>query len=898
MFEALLVLLALAVPVAGIAGFFMAWGARGRITLLEQRVTGLEGALASAGVPIPVAAPELPPQAAPEATPVSEPAPVTEPIVTPEPEPIAAAAPPAAPVAPAEPAEPQASFEERFGTRWVVWVGGLALALGGIFLVRYSIEQGLIGPGLRVFFGALFAAALVAAGERTRRQENAAGLGGIPSAHIPGILTAAGTTVAYATVYAAYGLYGFLPPALAFLLLGVVALATLGAALLHGPALAGLGLVGAYVAPMLVSTAEPNWWALHIYLIVVNGAAFALARARLWRWLAVTAIAAGTLWLLPELRLMTPHAVDAAVTFALAAALIVSGLGYGPPAAPGRIDGVSSLAVAPAVVVMGLMVMIRHHDTSSLVVLAGFVVAALAVAWRSDAAAAAVPAAGAVVALVMADWATDLSLETLVLPGGPTSGAVPEPAKAAVGGPMMVGALFAALFGAGGFLAQGRCERPLVPILWAATGVVVPVAILIALYYRIAGFERSIPFAALALLLAALYAVATEMLAKREPRPGTASAAALAAVGAIASLALALTFALEKGWLTVALALMVPGIAWVAEKRPLPMLRWLAAAGVVLVIARVGWDPRIVGSDVGTTPILNWILYGYGVPAAAFWVAGFLLRRRADDVPARMADSAAILFTVLTAVLEIRHYINHGDLFRDSAELTELALQVSVGLAMAIGLERVRGRTGSIVHDVGALVVAGLALIALVAGLWLVENPVVTGDPVGGPFVNLVLLGYGLPALLAGVLAITARDTRPMPYRWVMAVATIGTALMYLTLEVRTLFRGPVLSAHAGSNAELYTYSVVWLAFGVVLLVAGILLRSQPARLASAAVVLITVAKVFLIDLSDLEGVFRALSFIGLGLVLVGIGLLYQRLLFPRRPMPPAAPAPADTTQG
>jgi uncharacterized membrane protein len=81
----------------------------------------------------------------------------------------------------------------------------------------------------------------------------------------------------------------------------------------------------------------------------------------------------------------------------------------------------------------------------------------------------------------------------------------------------------------------------------------------------------------------------------------------------------------------------------------------------------------------------------------------------------------------------------------------------------------------------------------------------------------------------------------------------------------------------------------VWLGFGVLLLLAGVLLRSQPTRLASAAVVLITVAKVFLFDLAVLQGAFRALSFIGLGLVLVGIGWLYQRLLFPRRAEPAAA---------
>ena len=64
-----------------------------------------------------------------------------------------------------------------------------------------------------------------------------------------------------------------------------------------------------------------------------------------------------------------------------------------------------------------------------------------------------------------------------------------------------LGFLFAALFGAGGFMAQGRSPSPLIPILWSAAGIATPLLILIALYYRIAGFERSIPFAGLALLL-------------------------------------------------------------------------------------------------------------------------------------------------------------------------------------------------------------------------------------------------------------------------------------------------------------------------------------------------------------------------------------------------------------
>jgi uncharacterized membrane protein len=68
----------------------------------------------------------------------------------------------------------------------------------------------------------------------------------------------------------------------------------------------------------------------------------------------------------------------------------------------------------------------------------------------------------------------------------------------------------------------------------------------------------------------------------------------------------------------------------------------------------------------------------------------------------------------------------------------------------------------------------------------------------------------------------------------------------------------------------------------VTLLAAGFFLRSLPVRAASAAAVVLTVPKVFLIDMSDLTGIYQALSFLGLGAVLMGIGWFYQRLLFPR----------------
>ena len=671
-FFVLLGLLVLAFPIIAIVALVKAIGLGNQLRRVDMQLAALERRVAqsSSGA----AAPPLEPTAhVPEPAPIAPAPPAAEapaePSVMQEHEPAIAAASPIVPPPSAPPTTPDApamSLEERLGTQWAVWVGGIALALGGIFLVRYSIEQGLLGPAVRVTLGALLAVALIVAGEWARRTELLSGISGLPTAHIPGILTAAGTTAAYADVYAAYALYDFLAPGVAFILLGVVALATLAAALLHGPALAGLGLVGAYVTPLLVASDRPDYWSLYVYLAVVTAAAFVLARFRMWRWLAITAIVFAFLWTLPGIAdsrdALPPHTFHVVVSFALVTLLIVSGLFYGPSAVPSEIDPVSSGELATFLAAAAILVLASRHDPVALTTFLVLVVAALVIAWRTEAAAAAVPAAAVLAVLVILRWALNLNLEPLVMPSGPVAGAVPEPERSGYGWHLVLSIGFAVLFGAAGYLAQIRPEqarslRAIVPILWSASAVFAPIAILAALYYRIANFEPSIPFAGTGLLLAAFYALATETLDKRAPRPGLAAAGALFATGAIAALALALTMALERGWLTVALALMVPGIAWVAEKRPLPALRWLAAVIGVLVLARIAWEPRIVGSNVGTTPIFNWLLYGYGIPAAAFWLGGYLLRRRADDAPARMVDSGAILLTVLTAFLEIRHFI-------------------------------------------------------------------------------------------------------------------------------------------------------------------------------------------------------------------------------------------------
>jgi uncharacterized membrane protein len=876
--------------VIAIAALVFARKALNQVRMLRVRLDLFEAATRATVSPPPIPTPWLDetPRAMPAAEGAAtgvaeEPSPPIQP--SPPPPPIPGIAPP--PSAP----ETRPGFEERLGTRWVVWVGGLTLALGGFFMVRYSIEQGLLGPGVRTLLGGLFALALLAAGEWTRRKESISAIAALPIANIPAILTAAGTAVAFATFYAAYALYDFLVPATAFILLGLVALGALAAALLHGPALAGLGVAAAFLTPILVSSEKPDFWALYLYLAIVTAAAFGLARIRLWRWLAVTTIVLATLWTLPGLEtgpsMVGPHSFHVVAGFVLASLLVVCGFMFGPPAEEGRIEPISSGSLAATLLAASLIVLNSGHADLALIVFALLVAGTLFVAWRAEAATAAIAAASGFVAIVFLEWAVRGNPDMLLLPGGPLPGIGASATDGSVSLHLITAAVFAIGFGAAGLKAQGRSVSAIVPVVWSSVAVFMPLALLIALYARIAHLDRSIPFAILAVVLAIAFGAATEFLTQRDSRPGQAISIALFATGTLAAMALALTFALEKGWLTIALSLMSLGTAWISMQRPIPFLRWLAAILAGIVVARIGYEPRIVGDAVGATPIFNWLLWGYGIPTLSFWSACIFLRRRADDPPLRMVESAAILVTVLLAFMEIRHAVNGGDVYRDTAGLTEVALQVCVALAMAIGLERLRIRTGSIVHNVSAILLTAFAGLASLFGLLLLENPMLWPADVGSVFINRILLGYAMPSILALILSHAVAGRRAATYANTIAGSALALALMYLTLEIRRLYHGPILTSGPTGDAEQYTYSVTWLAFGVVLLGTGVMFNSQRARLASAVVIALTILKAFLIDMSTLAGVYRALSFMCLGLVLVAIGWLYQRILFSRQAVPP-----------
>jgi uncharacterized membrane protein len=74
-----------------------------------------------------------------------------------------------------------------------------------------------------------------------------------------------------------------------------------------------------------------------------------------------------------------------------------------------------------------------------------------------------------------------------------------------------------------------------------------------------------------------------------------------------------------------------------------------------------------------------------------------------------------------------------------------------------------------------------------------------------------------------------------------------------------------------------FSYSAWFMLFGAILLAAGFSRRSAFLRWQGLVLLAFSVAKVFLVDMSELSQGYRILSFLGLGVLLLAVSFVYQR---------------------
>ena len=206
------------------------------------------------------------------------------PISAPKPA-VAPASPPVVPPAPAprpvlpQPAAPKSNMEIAVGGKIASFVGIAALVVGIVFFVGYAIQRQLIGPGMRIVLGLLAGGVLVAVGHFAESS-------GKNLRVLARALTGGGAALFYFSVFAAHGIYDLIPLAVAGVGLLASAAAVLAlAAVYNSQVVAVLGVLGAYITPLLIGGDLSEGSFALFFIAVVNAPVLALGLKRKWQWL-------------------------------------------------------------------------------------------------------------------------------------------------------------------------------------------------------------------------------------------------------------------------------------------------------------------------------------------------------------------------------------------------------------------------------------------------------------------------------------------------------------------------------------------------------------------------------------------------------------------------------------
>ncbi len=873
-------MLAAAGWILGIVGFFKARSALAEAVRLRATVQQLLTAMPRAAadeapiaVPVPVAPMAVAPMAvAPMAVAPSPPV-MSPPVMPPfTPDPVTHHALQSAPATP-PPGKARRDVEELLTAKWGVWLGAAALLMSGVFLVRYASDEGLLGPGVRCIGMVLLAAALTAAAEwLKRRARHVSDL----ADYAPQALAAGAVGFLLGAAYMAGALYALVPPLVGFALMAAASVAGLVLSLRHGPLVAAMGVVGGFITPLLMQTDDPYLPGLFAYLLCLTAGSLALVRFTAWTWLGWATIAAGAAWVL--LATIAAGGVDlwAAAFFVPAAALL--NLALLPSAALEHPLGVR-LAWVPiaALGTAGLLLAWAEPGfatRAAVLLLVPLTIGKAGLEPRLDR----LPWLAATLFLLLIlgwglpDWrptGTEIgdSIATAILPGAWAPDVLQPLLETA--------ALVAAIFAAAGLWWERRAPRPLG---WSGQAAAIPVVALAVLYVRVRNFQPDLLWAAAALALAMAGTVAATRAA-RDARQSGRRRAGVHAAGATAALALGCAMLLTNQWLTLAFALFLPALAWIEARADLVALRRVAMAAAAMVLIRLLVNPNVLTYARGETPVLNDLLPVYAVSAVAFAVTAWVLKRRRDDLLVAVLELGGVAFASALAMLEIRHWATGGEPASADTGFRELALQVAALALLAFVSLRLEERTGRPMLG-WAWRIQGL--LAMIGGILLIlGNPAFIPSITVGthPIANALLIAYACPALLAG-LALRRRGfpAKLRPIAWAYALIAV---FAWITLEVRIVYHPGAMSLDQSGveDGELWAWSGAWLGYGLVLMAIGVAKASKPLRLAALAIVGLAGAKVFLVDMSGLVGLWRVLSFLGLGLTLIGLGAVYRRFV-------------------
>ena len=747
------------------------------------------------------------------------------------------------------------SMEDMLGGRVLAWVGGLAVLLGVVFLFAMAASRGWIGEGARVAIAAFASTGLIVAGVWLHERK------GRTDAALAALAT--GVSAMFVTITVAAQVYDLVPDLVAIAMaVATGALATALAVRWESQGIGALGILGALVAPVLAG-AEPEGASVAILFVALASAAGVLLRQR-WDWLALTAFAVSVpQWGAYLFGDAGPAA--AIVTLAGFGGLgIVLAVGHEIRAGADSIRPSSAFLLAlNALVVAGagwLALELMHEP-------------GLAKAWLVAAAAAHI--AVGLAAPRLARVSHDLGLLSLLL--GVLLGNV---AFGLIADGVVLTAGWAA--SAVGFAALARRR-------YGRTREVAPGDD--AAVRRSHGPTRDAVLIDAGLgghiALALIHTLAVDAPVSAASAGGGVAPAGAAAIVVLAAACLVSGRMADRfAWRAALDGLGLASLAYLTGlvlDGPTLAFAWIAEAGALLALAHHTRD-RVAGcASLGFLA-----LAGVQVLAAVAPVES-LRMGLADPVPSLAALGA------LAAGLLAAGRVLPAWLFEGQATETRVVLDIaglSVCFYLTVLLLDGPALTAAIAAESVVLAllsrrfgdqptgVAAIFFLGTAAGHGLVQSapPVSLVTGLADPLDAVIALGAVAAATIAAAGALETLHPKVRP----VLLGAAGVALLYLAsglvvtpFESGEAVDSALLSAHQQGQMVL---SVFWALVGVAVLVTGLQRDVHALRLAGLALLGVTVAKVFLFDLATLSSMYRVVSFIGLGLLLLAGAFVWQRL--------------------
>lgn len=758
-------------------------------------------------------------------------------------------------------------FIQQFKNNWMIWIGGVALAFGGVFFVNYALDAGLLSPMMRILLGALFGLALIVAAEYLHRKK-------VPfegfANYVPAVLAGGGFISLFALTLLTLISFKLIEPTAAFILLAIIALGASWYALRFGPVLALLGILGSYSVPLWISSEQPQWILLLCYVALISVSATLVANKvkRGWLWYMIWIAHLG--WLLLSV-VSINNAYSQYIAWSLFSAFSVWLLIIWP-----RLGlRLSPISKEP----LGVLPLIKQIPDNPILLII-FSATALLIGLQGDLVAA---------TSILVIFALVLLIAPLAFSGWDAW-------------PLLILPLLAVLLfsqtmpnqGYNNFLAfQG-----LLGIALALAFLVFIYALLLASKYpkrlSFSILASSIVFWTLALsyannsvdIIDILYPFwfvillsTAAILIVFAQRSQSLMQQFCYWVGANANLTFAFTLVLDKTALTLAISLQILLVSWLIRRLQITIPQWpikLLVAGVLFRLTFAPWMDDYADLSLFS---LHWTTLFYPVVMIVFALSLFLWQTNKamqSWLLGALLHLAALYVTTQTGL----YLVGHLPDFYHLSLYEQILLSMNWLLLGSVYLYRqqLAGQLAQL-YRIGASVLLGagalLQLRLLTQYNPFIEDFIHIGSSV---IFSWLWLWWGIPLLVS----LWVYKKSALLIKQIKQPALMSAAVLFALLInglIRQFWQGEnIFIEQPTSEAELYSYSIIWLLLSASLVVISHLKQQEKPQKIGMALLALVVAKVFLVDMANLEGLLRAISFIGLGLCLVALSWLFQWL--------------------